>query len=208
MDSDRSSSLPPPHWHSRGYLPHFDGGGLTQFLTFRLAGSLPAAKLAQWEEELKHLPENGRDVERRKRIEAWLDRPGADGWLRNERIARIVEDALLRFDADRYRLHAWVVMPNHVHALITIAPAQNLSAILHSWKSFTATQANRVLGRRGKFWQEEYFDRFLRDAEHFAKAVDYIEMNPVKSGLCRAKGEWRFGSAWRLEKGEHAMPGA
>jgi len=107
----------------------------------------------------------------------------------------LVETALLYFDAERYRLHAWVVMPNHVHALFTPLPAWSLSRILGSWKSYTATEANKMLGTSGQFWQEDYFDRFIRDAEHFEVARNYIEMNPVKASLCRLPEDWAFGSA-------------
>jgi REP element-mobilizing transposase RayT len=73
----------------------------------------------------------------------------------------------LHFDGQRYRLLAWVVMPNHVHVLIETMTGHTLAAVLHSWKSYTAKEANRLLGRTGDFWQPEYFDRFIRDDRHF-----------------------------------------
>jgi REP element-mobilizing transposase RayT len=89
-------------------------------------------------------------------------------------------------------------MPNHVHALFAPENGFTLSSVLHSWKSFTAREANRILDRRGQFWQEKYFDRYVRGEEHFWKAIDYIEMNPVKAGLCLGKEDWPFSSAfWR-----------
>jgi REP element-mobilizing transposase RayT len=111
-----------------------------------------------------------------------------------------VENALLFFDGERYRMHAWVVMPNHVHALFTPLNGLGLAEILRSWKSFTSKEANKLLGQTGHFWQCEYFDRFIRDAEHFDNVVRYIESNPVKAGLCHSPDDWPFGSA-RL-KGE------
>ncbi len=101
---------------------------------------------------------------------------------------------MLCFDGGRYHLQAWVVMPNHVHALVTPNEAFTLSSILHSWKSYTAKRANQLLGRAGEFWQAEYFDRAIRDERHFEKAVAYIETNPVKAHLCRQAEGWRFGS--------------
>jgi len=95
-------------------------------------------------------------------------------------------------------MHAWVVMPNHVHALFTPEPGWTLSAILHSWKSYSAHAANRMLGQQGRFWHADYFDRFVRDARHYEAVRGYIERNPVKAKLCRSTGEWRFGSAgWK-----------
>ena len=88
-------------------------------------------------------------------------------------------------------------MPNHVHVLVTPIGTEKLSAMVHSWKSFTAKKANELLGQKGAFWAVEYFDRAIRDDVHFANAVLYFAMNPVKAGLCGAPDAWRFSSAWR-----------
>ena len=101
-----------------------------------------------------------------------------------------------RLDGDRYSLIAWCVMPNHVHALIAADREYNLDRIVHSWKSYTGNQANRLVQRSGAFWAREYFDRFMRDADHLARTAAYIEGNPVKAGLCENVSEWRFSSAW------------
>jgi REP element-mobilizing transposase RayT len=71
-----------------------------------------------------------------------------------------------------------------------------LADIMHSIKSYTAQEINRILGRKGRFWFEDYFDRYIRNAKHFENAVSYIENNPVRAGLCASACEWRFGSAW------------
>jgi REP element-mobilizing transposase RayT len=187
-----------PRWHSRGCLPHFEGGSIPQFVTFRLADSLPKQELLEWDEELRHWPTERRDAERRRRIEDYLDRGAGESLLRDARVARLVEGALLYFDGQRYRVHTWVVMPNHVHVLFTPLEGWALSRIVGSWKSFTAKQACRLLNRRGSFWQEDYFDRFIRNGQHFAKAKNYIELNPVVAGLCAAQEDWEFGSARRV----------
>jgi REP element-mobilizing transposase RayT len=88
-------------------------------------------------------------------------------------------------------------MPNHVHALVEIRSDYHLDQIVHSWKSYTAKQANRLLRRDGPFWAPEYFDRFMRDDAHLATTLIYIEENPVKAGLCATVSDWRFSSAWR-----------
>jgi len=74
--------------------------------------------------------------------------------------------------------------------------AHSLSNIMHSIKSYTAQEANKILERKGRFWFEDYFDRYIRNAKHFENAVSYIENNPVRAGLCRTSREWRFSSAW------------
>jgi putative DNA methylase len=182
-------------WHSRGYLPHFDGGEVAQTVMFRLAGSLPRALLDTWADELQWLPRLRADAELRQRIEEYLDRGIGEALLNAPAVAGMVEEALLYFDGERYRLHAWAIMPNHVHVLVMPLGESALSAILHSWKSFTAKQANRILGREGAFWSADYFDRFVRDERHFAAALSYTEENPVKARLCSRRQDWPFGSA-------------
>jgi putative DNA methylase len=188
-------------WRSRGYLPHWEAGEVAQSITFRLADGLPSAVLAQLEQELRLLPDDDAAVERRIRIERMLDRGHGVARLAEPNIADIVERALLHFDGERYRLHAWVIMPNHVHVVATPLGDRTLADIVHSWKSFTATQANLVLGRGGAFWAREYFDRFIRDEVHYANAVSYVVMNPVKAGLCERPEDWRFSGAGRALSG-------
>lgn len=189
-------------WYSRGYLPHFDHVGLIQVVTFRLLDALPTDLL----EKLEKAVSKENDVEKRKRIEAWLDAGYGSCWLRDPRIAAIVEEALLHFDAHRYRLLAWAIMPNHVHALVELSPEVLLPDVMHTWKSFTAKAANRILHRSGSFWMPEYFDRYIRDERHFANAVNYIHSNPVTAGLVAKAEEWRYSSAWR--GGQEAAKGA
>ena len=192
-DYDEKPPLPPKGWYSRGYLPHYDGGSTTQFITFRLADSLP-----QWIlDKLKLQLESGEivDSDFRRRIEYYLDQGLGSCVLRDARIAEIIRENLLRFDCTKYRLHAWVIMPNHVHLLLTPGENHALAEILHSCKSYTALQANRILERRGQFWLRESFDRFVRNREHFENAFSYIENNPVKAKLCEKSSDWRFDSA-------------
>ena len=137
----------------------------------------------------------------RKRTEQYADSGHGACYLRDERIARLVQDALKYFDGERYRLLAWCVMPNHVHVLIEVTE-HSLSDIVHSWKSFTAHRANKLLARTGRFWMPDYFDRFMRDDRHFAATVDYIRQNPVKAGLVDAPEKWPW-SGW-VESGRDA----
>ncbi len=87
-------------------------------------------------------------------------------------------------------------MPNHVHALFTPLLGTPLSSIVHSWKSHTARRANSVLARKGRVWARDYFDRAIRNDEHFRIAADYIRANPVNAGLCDAPEDWRWSSAY------------
>ncbi|MEP7336888.1 MAG: hypothetical protein ABI977_04035 [Acidobacteriota bacterium] len=128
----KSRAIGQPGWHSRGYLPHFDAEGQTQTMTFRLFDSMPQEVLDQWREELAHLPEKEHDLERRKRIGAYLDQGYGSCYVKDDRLAEIVQNALLFFDGQRYALHAWVVMPNQTHVLFTPEPGWTLSRIVHS----------------------------------------------------------------------------
>ncbi len=92
---------------------------------------------------------------------------------------------------------AWCIMPNHVHAVIETMQGHALHAVVHSWKSFTATAANRLLGRSGPFWMREYHDRYVRDLGHLEAVKRYVEDNPVAAGLVSESWEWRWSSAWR-----------
>lgn len=138
----------PKGWHSRGYIPHFDQPGLIQGVTFRLADSLPAHVVEFLAEDREDTDNSTKSV-KRARVEAYLNAGHGACYLRDPRIARLVENALLHFDGERYRMIAWVIMPNHVHTLIETVEGYPLGTILHSWKSYTAKEANRILRRTG-----------------------------------------------------------
>jgi len=133
--------------------------------------------------------------EQRRQLEAYLDRSQGDCFLRDPRIARLLEDTMRFHHDQRFDLLAWVVMPNHVHALFNVGDTTPLSDIMRNWKSISAVAANKLLGRSGDFWQEDYWDTFMRSEEQTRKAISYIEHNPVKAKLCRAPEEWPFSSA-------------
>ena len=106
----------------------------------------------------------------------------------------VVEENWLHFDNQEYRLLAWVVMPNHVHLLVEIWQTPQ-AQLVKDWKGFTARRINRLLGRSGKLWQDDYWDRYIRDEAHYRKVVHYIEANPVKAGLVKTPEQWPFSSA-------------
>jgi REP element-mobilizing transposase RayT len=197
LASSRPGLPGPKQWLSRGYLPHFDLPNLVQSITFRLADSLPQTVLDKIARELVALSESERQMKRERRIAAYLDAGHGACWIKDPRVANLIENALLHFDGQRYRLLAWCVMPNHVHALVETKDGFPLSEIIHSWKSFTANEANKILGRTGDFWQREYHDRFIRDDDHYRNMVVYIENNPVKAGLAKTAEVWRYSSAWK-----------
>jgi REP element-mobilizing transposase RayT len=184
-------------WYSRGYLPHFDALGALQFITFRLADSLPQEVLDRIEKELEQMPMTERELARYKKIERWLDSSLGCCALRQ---ALLTQETLQHADGKSYRLIEWCIMPNHVHVLIE--QKISLPKILQSWKSYTGRWAmahNAELGLGvppGHFWMREYWDRFIRDEDHFNRVVNYIRENPVKAGLCDKASDWPWSSAY------------
>jgi isoleucyl-tRNA synthetase/REP element-mobilizing transposase RayT len=179
------------------HLPHWTKEGATYAVTFRLGDSVPASVINSWKKEREEIvlraKSQGRSLttlERKElhqlysvRVESFLDAGQGACCLRTPEVAKVVQDALHHFDGQRYELIAWAVMPNHVHAVVRPLPGHELERILHSWKSFTANQANSILGRQGQFWQEEYYDHLIRDEEDFCENVSYTLANPAKAGL-------------------------
>jgi REP element-mobilizing transposase RayT len=177
-------------WYSLGHLPHFDAPGTWQFITYRLADSIPAELRDEWAEAMK-LED---DHEKFRRMELMLDRGLGKCHLREPRMAQLVQENLWFHDGKAYRLLAWVVMPNHLHILAEMW--KPLGVVLKNWKSYTGSAANKMLGQvRETFWQADYFDRYIRDQEHYRKVVRYIENNPVKAGLVREPAQWPWSSA-------------
>ncbi len=175
-------------WYTRNRLPHCDAPGLVQAITFRLADALPRAVL-------KRIASLRDDAEKRRQLEHWMDAGLGACLLADPRCASIVQQALRYHDGSKYRLLAWCVMPNHVHVLIEPAEGVPLATILHAWKSYTAKRINRLLGRSGRLWQREYYDRYIRNDHHLAAVIRYIHHNPVKAGLVGTPEAWRFSSA-------------
>jgi 1-hydroxy-2-methyl-2-(E)-butenyl 4-diphosphate synthase len=185
------------------YLPHWRIPGATYSVTFRIKDSLPASVLKEYEREKSLLLERldpGQQLREEIRaltetlIEPALHAAEGPRPLADAAIAAMVESALKHFDGERYDLLAWSVMPNHVHVLLTPREGHELEKILQSWKTHSATQANRMLGKSGTFWQEEYYDHIVRDGEDLRHQVKYILANPGKGW---ASAQWT-GSCFRL----------
>jgi type I restriction enzyme R subunit len=165
-------------------LPHWQQGEVTQFVTFRLADSMPRTKLRHWQEELAawrvHHPEPWTPEEEQEyhreftwKLENWLDE-GYGSCILAEPSNRVwMEQTLMHDHGTKTIHHTWVIMPNHVHLLFT--PLAPLEKLMQSWKGISA----RRIGS-GSIWQKNYRDTLIRDASHFANAVRYIRRNPAK----------------------------
>lgn len=198
-------------FHSRGVLPHLKSEGGTYFVTFRQAGTLPRDVLLRFKAEresiLYHALVAKRPLTRHEqedlfrwysdRVDRHLDCCHGECHLRRPACADVVADALKFFDGERYELRAWVVMPNHVHVVVWPKPPHTLSEILHSWKSFTAHEINKLLPEKVvPFWQSESYDHLIRDDDDLHRCSNYIRMNPVNAGLCAEAHLWLWSSAY------------
>ncbi len=189
------SSLGFRGWHTRGYLPHFDIPGAQQMLNFRLADALPQERQHEWASLLRIKDER----ERRIGLEGYCDQGYGACELAVPAVAQRMEKILLQDHDRRCRMLTWVIMPNHVHLLVEVWTTP-LSKLIQDWKSVSSHYVKQALQRPGNWWQEDYFDRYIRDDAHFHKAVHYIENNPVKAGLVKEAKAWPWSSAkWRPE---------
>src|SRR5262245_1649290 len=217
------------------HLPHIQPPGATLFLTFRLAGSIPRHVLRQWKAEKDWLDEEAKRLSKLKQNEAslkiedheqrllqfrrrWFQKfedllhkqSYGPMWLGEDHMAEIVAEALRRRDGKVYRLDAYCIMSNHVHAvfapMLTEAQARAvaeqregsdelcdrvLPVIMHSLKGYTARKANLALGRFGQFWEHESYDHVIR-AGKYDRVVNYVLNNPVKAGLVSNWRDWKW----------------
>lgn len=174
-----------PVQNQTGDLPHWRQPGVTYFVTFRCADSLPAEKLAAWRDELNawmlaHPEPHDEDTRKEfftrfpQRIQQWLDSGYGRCLLKKQDHRKLIQEALQHFHGTRYDLDEYVVAANHVHVLVTPRDGFELSDILHSWKSFTANRINEAEGLSGAFWQKESFDHIVRNRRSLDRFRKYI----------------------------------
>jgi len=212
-------------WIHRRSLPHWYVPGAAHFVTYRVAGSLPAKvleKLRQRKAALLEQPHDSKPVDRGRinkllfaEFEKQLDNAAKHiDWLANPKIASMLRSNSYHHDGSKYKLHAYCIMPNHVHVLLTPNPSEGtafeadalhpigevpdgespLSKITHSLKSYTANEANKVLRRSGTFWQAESYDHWVRDEDELERVVNYVRGNPITAGLADRHQDWFWSS--------------
>ncbi|MFI5379828.1 MAG: transposase [Tepidisphaerales bacterium] len=185
----------------RDKLPHVRQDNVIYFVTFRLADSLPVKRTRELREQRdRWLAANPRPhpTEQAKvfrtiwttRIENLMDAGHGECPLANRDCREIVEGVLRHDDGSLYLLGAFVIMPNHVHALVQILPVGDLSMVVKAWKSLSARHINQLLQLSGSLWQEEYFDHVVRDTASLGRFITYIRQNPS----CLPAGDYTLGS--------------
>ena len=174
-------------------LPHWRQAGMIYYVTFRTADSIPLERLKQWKVERdawlsRHPAPRSRDQVREyhrlftQRWHEWLDEAHGECVLKEPALRNHVESTLRHLDGDAkgYSLDEFVIMPNHVHVLVSPARGQSLNKILRAWKSVSAHAINKSLRTSGDFWQEESWDHIVRSPHYLEKYRSYIRANPDK----------------------------
>ena len=202
------------------HLPHIVPPDSTFFVTFRLVDSIPKSVVRSYQGKidllenettrvLKQEGESPLAIAQLERLLAFKREWYAKfedvlhkaivgpAWLKDKRVAQIVADGLHFLDNRAYKLNAYCVMSNHVHTvfrpLLTESGSQfSLARIMKSIKGYTAREANRVLGRKGNFWEPENYDHYVRDATEYERIIRYVLNNPVKAGLVSHWQEWEW----------------
>ncbi len=187
-------------------LPHWAQDDRVVFITWRMQDSLPVDLLdtwrsqrsawlrgrgldpenPDWKSQLQELPASEVAEFHARFTEEWhrlLDQGHGSCALRDPACAAMVRDSLLHFEGDRYQMHGFVIMPNHVHLLVSFPDRQTLLEQCESWKRFTSTRLNRLLNRTGRFWQKDAFDHLVRGPVQYHRLVQYLADNPIHARL-------------------------
>jgi REP element-mobilizing transposase RayT len=193
-------------------LPHAYVENNPVFITWRLKFTLPRSLIntlserkAEFDAKIRSLSEDYQNMQRaqfnKKQFDIYDDVIGRDPnfpqLLNRSDLASVIMDALRYHDGNKYGLHAFCIMPNHVHTLFTPFTEMNsdrkhLAQITHSIKRYTAREINEVLEREGSLWARESYDHFVRNDEEFMRIAKYIANNPVKAGTVESWMQWKY----------------
>jgi putative transposase len=195
----------------RRHLPHYQPMEAEYHVVFRLAGSLPV-EVIEWMRQERDAGRNGvsalhsdsnKQTGRHRlggsyfaKYQKLLDGlASGPRWLADQRVAAIVAEAIHFRDKKKYDLHAFTIMPNHVHMIFATVrradcPTDSVTEILQKLKWNTALKANRILGRSGPFWKSESYDHVIRTDEELERTILYVLNNPVAAGLAISWEQW------------------
>jgi REP element-mobilizing transposase RayT len=197
-----SPTVSQPHFYlpygavaiSKNRLPHWQQTGAIYFVTFHLADSIPAELLESWKSEKSawelanpppHSPKQIQEYHRKfsAQKEEWLDAGHGSCVLRHTDAGKVVAEALHFYEEKLTAMFSFVVMPNHIHALFGLLGEAELDDVQRRWKSFTSYELRKRFAGIWPGWQKSYYDRLVRDGEHFERCVRYIRHNPAKLPL-------------------------
>jgi len=186
-------------------LPHWTCDYAIYHVSFRLVDAVPKSVQEQWRLKRLAIIANAKTYSRSLTVEEVLQLNKLNGQvieqylesgygschLGKPNVAIVVADTLKHFDEKRYILHAWCIMPNHIHIIVEPKLGFALSNIIHSWKSFTANIINKEMNSRGQFWQKDAYTHIIRSEKEYHFQVDYTWKNPDKAGLKDWQWRWK-----------------
>ncbi len=202
-------------------LPHINAYDRYQYITYRLADSLPYEIIETMRLALLEYYENDRKKELTNRINNYIDNGYGSSILAHPLIGNMILKNWQHFSGKLYDLIEWVIMPNHVHLIIKEYKESDINVIIDKWKSYSSKQiiklsesiTNNVdfyiykkeslnnLIKSKKIWQRNYWDHYIRSDEELYNTIDYIYQNPVKAGLVKKAEDWSFSSLKRVNSG-------
>ena len=186
------------------HLPHWERDSVIYHVTFSLIDAIPKAKRDQLQQEREWLAKRASDTDipctpeelRRlhylysDKIEEYLNNCYGSCLMRDDRVAALVKNTLEYYNEERYLLHAWCIMPNHVHAILQLINSYPLAEILRYWKSYTAHGINKLLERQGSIWHPDSYNHIIRTLKEYFNQILYVWNNPAK--LCPSGWPWRW----------------
>ncbi len=192
METDETafySPLKETEYTFKDNLPHAHQKGVYQYVTFRLADSLPKSVCQELNTRLEKFKEMNPTPWTSETLYQYrnligklesrlLDKGYGSCILKNPSIRAIVEKAIHHNDGKKYDLLAYVIMPNHVHLLIRLREEYTVTSIIQPLKSFTAHQINKESGHKGPIWMKRYYDRMVRNPATLEHYIKYISCNP------------------------------
>lgn len=178
----------------RRNLPHLHPSEGTFFITYRLHGTIPLAALRKLRGDFEGKSKEGEFLKDAffEGYDALLDKNSANiKHLLIDEITDINKKAIHYYDTKEFDLICYCIMSNHIHVVFKMRDtSKTLSSIMHSIKRHTARESNKILNKQGKFWQDESYDRFVRNNRELRNTVEYVINNPVKAGLVDNWRDW------------------
>lgn len=174
-------------------MPHLYFNDGMYFITYRLVNTIPLKMLSIIHSELKII-DNKKYERIIKKYDSVLD-SGEYGknYLHIKEVAEICRTTLQYPDGKDYKLICFTIMPNHVHLVFELLPGnKGISKIMQSIKRISARRANLFLQREGSFWQDESFDRWIRNEKELYFTIKYVLLNPVNARLVKEWNEWKY----------------
>ncbi len=193
-------------WQRQRRLPHWELEGSTYFITFRVRSNLrkPFQLVNSQRQARKPAPHSAgqtpHPVGQAFHPVGQAFHPVGQAFqpvgqaFQPAVLADRVEESVIFGHGERYLLDAYVIMSDHVHLLLSPLPGWTLAKIQQGLKGFTARGINKVLGRKGPFWQDENFDHLIRHEEDWLDKFNYIHNNPITAGLVDHPSEYPYSS--------------